>query len=254
MLDHSFEMKAFWGARVESPSDLAKTFLDTLKAIVPLNACLGSWNWTDVPEYWETEGQRGTYPFEDISPDLEAAIVRNMGTEDDGMPDPFDGYLMIVETNPAHPESNAVLSVNASHGAGGGSPATAFVNHASFTLGLRPDPSLVSYDLLRSIFLVLNETWQATWGWASPGDLPIKGDGRPVHLAWMSYVSPHFAPMMTPPPSAVVERRPNGGLFLAATRDVFETANPAHLAVAREIEAALQPLNRIPNPNDAPYR
>ena len=84
--------------------------------------------------------------------------------------------------------------------------------------------------------------------------MPANVKALPVNPAWMSYVSPRFAPLMTLLPSAIVERRPNGGLFLAATRDIFEMANPTHMAVALEIEAALQPLNRIPNPNDAPYR
>ncbi len=50
---------------------------------------------------------------------------------------------------------------------------------------------------------------------------------------------------MTPPPGVVVERRPDGGLLMAATTETFALANPAHLAAARAIQAALQPFNAI---------
>ena len=51
---------------------------------------------------------------------------------------------------------------------------------------------------------------------------------------------------MTPPPGVVVERRPDGGLLLAATTDTFSTADPAHLLAARAIHAALTPFNAVP--------
>ena len=42
------------------------------------------------------------------------------------------------------------------------------------------------------------------------------------------------------------ERCADGGLLLAATDDTFRTDNPTHLAVARDIEAALAPFNALP--------
>jgi hypothetical protein len=38
---------------------------------------------------------------------------------------------------------------------------------------------------------------------------------------------------------------------MAATNETFITANPQHLAVARDIEAALAPVNALPWPLDA---
>lgn len=67
-------------------------------------------------------------------------------------------------------------------------------------------------------------------------------------------LSSRLAPRVTPPASAIVEHRPNGGLFLAATDEIFETANPKHLAVSRAIEAALRPLNELAFPIDDPYQ
>jgi len=51
----------------------------------------------------------------------------------------------------------------------------------------------------------------------------------------MNYVSPRFAPLITPPTTAIVEYQPNGGLFMAATDETFVASNPQHLAVAHDI-------------------
>ena len=76
--------------------------------------------------------------------------------------------------------------------------------------------------------------------WGRPGR-----KGRQIPLAWISYVAPRFAHLVTPPPRALVERRPDGGLLMA-TDETFRTDDPAHLAVARDIEAALAPFNALP--------
>jgi hypothetical protein len=64
-----------------------------------------------------------------------------------------------------------------------------------------------------------------------------------LYAEWISYIGPRYAHLVTPPQSAVVERRPDGGLLMAATDETFVTANPAHLAAARDIEAAVAPFN-----------
>jgi Immunity protein 52 len=56
------------------------------------------------------------------------------------------------------------------------------------------------------------------------------------------------APLITPPAAAIVERQPDGGLLMAATDEPFDTSNPAHLAVANDILAAVAPLNALPWP------
>jgi hypothetical protein len=82
-------------------------------------------------------------------------------------------------------------------------------------------------------------------------DLWPKGRSRPtLQLAWISYVTPRFAALFTPPRSAIVERRPDGDLPMAAIDETFVAANPAHLSVAREIEAAVAPLNTPPWPHE----
>ena len=42
----------------------------------------------------------------------------------------------------------------------------------------------------------------------------------------MSYAAPRFAPVITPPPSAIVERTAQGGLLMAATEETFSVITP----------------------------
>jgi hypothetical protein len=62
---------------------------------------------------------------------------------------------------------------------------------------------------------------------------------------WMTYLAPQYASRITPPPAAIVERVPGGGLLLLATKERFSMDNPAHLAVADAVQAALEPLQKI---------
>jgi len=62
----------------------------------------------------------------------------------------------------------------------------------------------------------------------------------------MSYVAPAFAPLITPPPTAIHERSLAGRLLLSATQEIFRVDNPAHLAVAQDILKALAPFEALP--------
>ncbi|MGO9686505.1 MAG: Imm52 family immunity protein, partial [Beijerinckiaceae bacterium] len=121
--------------------------------------------------------------------------------------------------------------------------------------GFVPDRDIITYAIFRGAILAIAEAFDASWSKAYPTDIsklwPQKRARPMVLLAWMTYISPRLAPLITPPQTAIVEYRPNGGLFMAATDETFITANPKHLAVARDIEAAVAPLNALPWPPDA---
>ncbi len=67
----------------------------------------------------------------------------------------------------------------------------------------------------------------------------------------MHYLSPRFAPLVTPPRSAIVEHTAQGGLLMAATDGTFAVDKPAHLAVANDMLASLAPFEALPWPPDA---
>lgn len=67
----------------------------------------------------------------------------------------------------------------------------------------------------------------------------------------MTYLAPQNASRITPPPTAIVEPVPGGGLLLPATEERFSMDNPTHLAVADAIQDALDPLQGMLKPGIA---
>ncbi len=254
----SYWMQAEWGSRVETPAAIAARFLRTVDGLGALDPLLETWDWGDYQEVGETEGAGGSYPLAAVRPRMAEAVARNMGNggEDGPDPDPYYGYCLMAQTDATAPGS--LVSLSGSVGARPGQrewDVVPFTNRMAFEVGPEPDPTLLRYALWRAALLLLAETWEASWVEAAPHDMSEHwGTTRAFRAAWMSYLSPRLAPLVVPPAGVVVERRPNGGLFMAATDTMFTTADPRHLAAARAIEAALAPLNRLPYPIDAPYR
>src|SRR5258706_9498710 len=67
---------------------------------------------------------------------------------------------------------------------------------------------------------------------------------------WITYLAAPFAAKIAPPRSAMCEQV-DGGLLMSATQETFRLDNPVHVAVARDIDAALAPINALPWPPDA---
>jgi len=104
----------------------------------------------------------------------------------------------------------------------------------------------------KAALLALVESFDATYCSAYPQQIMDFWDpSRHLRIAWMSYVSPRFASLITPPPSAVAERTAQGGLLITATEETFRVDNPAHLAAAHDILKALAPFEALPWPPDA---
>ena len=258
-LYHSYWMQADWGSREETPTALAARFLRTIDALRGLNPLLDVWSWGDYHEIGETEGKGGAYPLDEIRPHMAAAVARNMGDFGEDGPDPHPdcGYVLMSQADRTAPGSLVSLSGSAGARPEGkpGLSVVPFTNRMSFKVGPEPDPSLTTYAFWRAALLLLAETWEATWVEAAPDDMSEHwGTNRAFRATWMCTVSPRFAPLVTPPFGIIAEHRPDGGLFMAATDEMFRTADPRHLAAARAIETALQPLNRLDYPIDEAYR
>ena len=99
------------------------------------------------------------------------------------------------------------------------------------------------------MLIAIARAFEPDWCQAGPDSLvdifdmtPYKRP--PMSLAWMIRLGAPLAALVTPPPPPIiVERYADGSLFMAGTRDTFVTANPDHLAAARAIFAAIDPLN-----------
>ncbi len=231
---------AFWGPRRETPQALAARFLKLLGRLQDIDPAFSGWLWTkdDQP-----------VAFDEIKNDLAAAIEARIARSDDGEPEPVNGYYFSVyNTIMTQPRGLRV----AVHG-GAWARSQLITNDVwiSTNWGVVPDPALITFPIFKGAVLAMVESFDAIWGTAFPSDLGIGPVPPYYRLGWISYVGPRFAHLITPPSSAIVERQANGGLLMAATDETFSVANPAHLAAARDILAAVAPLNALPWPPEA---
>ena len=112
-----------------------------------------------------------------------------------------------------------------------------------------PDPRLLTYESNKTMLLAIVRAFEPDWCEAGLCSLTTIFDRTPykrppMSLAWMIWLGPPLAALVTPPPPPlIVERHADGSLFMAAARETFVTANPDHLAAARAIFATVDPLN-----------
>jgi hypothetical protein len=227
-LSDIYHIAARWGRRAEPYDLIASRWLAVIAQLQALDPVFAHW------QHWDEE--LGLVPFD---PTLEGQVARVISRTERtraGRLIPEAGSHIWSVTD-SHSRSR-VVSLNLF--AGSDNP------YDSNSIILRtdacavPDPSLVTYRVFRGALLTMAETFEASDASAGPSDL------RDLGLAWIFYVAPRFAHLVTPPASAIVEHRLDGGLLMTATDETFVTANSAHLAVAREIQASLAAFNAIP--------
>ncbi len=219
----SFNLSAFWGPRRETPAALAQRWLATVRQLRALDPALAEW-------YRGVDG-RGV-PVSIEAGTVEAAIAADATDT---------GYRFNVKSDIAG-RGPRVFDFNMNAG-------DSWFNCVTFGTEFfsEPDPALLRYDLFKPALLAIAEAFAVQRAYAYPRALcklwPPPGVPAGFPIAWISYVGPSAAPLVTPPPTALVERRPDGGLLMAATVETFDVGNPAHMMVARDIERAVAPLN-----------
>lgn len=240
-----FSVNSYWGPRREDPPDIARRcrrMLDELAAISPVFTCS------------EFGNDRRFIPTDQLAGDrLVQLIESQVDRADDGTPTPVSGYGMPARVGREGDPRSLIATVSA----GKRYPASFYIN--TVLMETKPlDPENTGFftpHLLKQVMLALIAAWQPTWSAVYPTDLikfwPEPGRGPKFRLAWMTYLSARFAAIVTPPSSLPSDRTPDGGLLMIATKDRFDTANPAHVAAAREIEDAIAPVNALPWPPDA---
>jgi hypothetical protein len=221
---------------------LATKFSRLIDRLADINPVFSDWIWLGDNKQPILFASIRTHLAEKIA----AAIVRG----DYGEPEPIDGYSFGALNSLNETPRLLSLSVHA----GSWAKSSVYSNTAEIGTDwyVQPDPAILTFEIFKAALLALAESFEATFCVAFSGDLAdLWPGGRKFRFGWINYVSPRFAPLITPPKTALVEYRPNGGLLMAATDETFITANPKHLAVARDIEAAIAPLNALPWPPDA---
>lgn len=120
-------------------------------------------------------------------------------------------------------------------------------NHVELNFGYAQpgNEDLVSAKAMRQVLLAVAGAWDAEW--AVIDSMSYKGrlENSAGHYlrpwgGWITYLSPLYAQHFTPPPAVIVEPASFGGLLMLATEEPFAADNPAHVAAADAIQAALE--------------
>ena len=226
--DAGYGISNFWGPRRETSKELAERSLACILGLQAIDPVFSEW-------FIGKEG-RG-FPLSLNLRTLEAEISGEARE---------DGLALDVKTQQCGSGSR-----NFNFDIRGGS--SVFFNcavlHTDF--GREPDPRVINYSLFLAALLKIAEAFEVERAYAySVATFKFRAPSTSIHpafpISWISYVAPRLTHLVIPPPTAIVEYRPNGGLLLAATREVFDVRNEHHMSVARDIAAGAKALDGRP--------
>lgn len=227
----SYSVCSFWGPRPETYEQVAsrfRRFIDVLSNISPFYS------------KWELGGEEKAQLFEDVRDELGELILRKTLANKYMKPE-LDGYCVGGFIR-AKSENHQMMLWGS---AGGRLPAPWYNSIILSTpLAQVPDLATIEYPIFKAIMMAAIDSWEPLVCAARSHALirHYQQEG-PFNEAWMLYVPPHLASSVQPPDIPVVEHMPNGGLFLAATTDIFNVNNLAHFRAARLIARATMHLN-----------
>jgi hypothetical protein len=229
-------ISARWGLRLETAGALAERMQQLVARFRTIDPILAQW--------YDWQSETRVVPLDLELGSLTKNIANSIDYKGDGTPFYRGGYQFSVVNNDRNKWGPRGFRLWLK----GGSDVSRNFATLDTDYGFVPDSDVVTYAIFKAAVLAMSECFEATYCDGFHSDLkelwPDRGHRMPaLRLAWFSYVSPRFAPLVTPPSTAIVEYQPNGGLLMAATDETFVTANPKHLAVARDILAAVAPLN-----------
>lgn len=239
MIPDSYEIWGTWGPRAETPEELAVRFERLIDRLAAIDPVLDGWIWVTRKRLKRLATIRERNK-------LFEAIADKVARSDFGNPEPDMGYSMIVVNSVKDTPRTIGIRINA----GGWSKFGSYVSLHTHSR-LSPDPAIVTYAVFKEALLALVESFEATTCRAYRSDmLDMLDNSEKFRAGWMVYLAPVCARLVTPPQSAIVEHRPDGGLLMAATRETFVTTKPQHMAVVYDIARAIAPLNALPWPLD----
>lgn len=222
--DITYAISARWAPRPETPAALSTRWLATACRLAAAGPFLRHW-----------------YKEENVEVALElSSLEREIASSRTD-----NGYSFAVRS---HPSGHGPFMLELSMRAGSTSNNVVCLNTDHFA---EADTSTHTYRVFRSALLAIAEEFDAERAFAFPSSLTRLWErSRIIHppfpIAWISYVAPRVAHLVTPPSTALTEHRPDGGLLMAATDETFDIGNPAHMSVARDIERSVAPLHLRP--------
>jgi hypothetical protein len=242
----AYRIITYWGPRRENTAVLAPRMLRMLQGLAEIDPLLADWQWV---------GKKRLVSMSELDIATAERLLRSRISRDAaGGPIPEYGYSFYVHTHWYEPSR---LTLKGSIGVS--TPSNLYDNNIDLVTNhlSPPDEALLKYRIYKPALAFLATLWRANWACAFPLDLfhllpedQGRLDNR-IYGGWITYLSAAWAAKITPPKSAIIERAPDSGLLMIATEETFRVDNPRHVAVAREIDAALAPLNALPwPPND----
>jgi hypothetical protein len=237
------EVYAYWGPRRENAAACADRLRRTFLALRPIHPILAS--------TWYQGGREAEIPLFSSWPPgpvevqrlVEAGVLIADGVNE---PRPEWGYLIDAWCG-AIGRCSVGLHVHA----GSGTPAglRRFTNTAHLTPFVKDasEVALQSFESLSAMLRIVAAAWEPDYASVYCGDYwkhveTSLGSWPQVSSGWMTYLSAEYARRIVAPAAASVELAP-GGMVLLATRERFSMDDPAHVAAADAIQAALAPLN-----------
>lgn len=240
---------AYWGPRRESAEACAPKVLHMFKALSEIHPTFGCW----------IDDLRGREPALASSLDVDEAVrwlaMGQNRSETRGLPIPEFGYRIMTSNDMYRTPRLVALEGKV----GGYVRGPLMANMMLLAAGpLQTDnEDIINYPNFRSVLLTFTSIWNPTWCGVMPTDLrdllpgEKKRRGSVPRLCggWLTYLAKPLAQRITPPRS-VRSEQVGGGLLMIATEETFRLDNPAHVAAACEIDAALAPIDALPWPPD----
>lgn len=233
-------VNAAWGPRTESPRQIASRWLRLFPRLGEIHPAFREW--------WDSTVWTSIIPMPLESDDMAERIIW-VGAA--GNPD-FDrtvwGYRLGARSTSREEWGVQYATVDAL--IGGDADYINRVVSIHSDQGMVPDPDVFNFRSLRAMLLALAEVFDADCGSVEREDLTslapnYEAGAAHISPAWLAYVAPRFVPLVTPPPTATVEIRSDGGLLMAATTDTLDISNPAHVRAAFDIAAGCRALRRF---------
>ena len=221
---------AIWSKREEAPPSIAARLCHLFALLKAIDPAFERWF------YWPND--EGLISLDRPGLDIAKLIAANPSRNELGEPEPWWGYRCLVNNTQGDigPTDFQIALKAGSR-----------VNFNHLTMSTY-HPASARYPIMKKALLAIAVAFQPEWCSAGPLDLihlidMSRYSRAPMPLSWMINLSPPIAPLVLPPTDIIYEYGGDSSLFMAATDEMFVTANAAHVAAARKIEAVVDPLN-----------
>ena len=237
-----YQLSVSWGPRAERMSACATRFVVMLEKLAAEHSTLASW-------FKQARTRATAFESFCIMPPRQAELeeILHRGRQfTSGSREliPELGYSVAAWNGQDEPYE---LSFHVRPG--GYNPQLLYPNEVCIPT-LRPgNRELLNAVVLKRILLTIADCWDADWSVVETWDYQGKtldAQGRPLlpYGGWLTYLSPALAEKVSSPPDIAAESLPNGALFMLATEEQFDVANPVHVANLDAIQKALAPVQR----------